>query len=61
MFVDVDGEGGSRGVAARRVEEGQNEINVRAEARNRKGWRRARGEKDRGDGRQAGKVRAKVI
>lgn len=51
MFVDVDGEGGS-GVAAR-VEKGQNEINVRAEARNRKGWRRARGEKDRGDGRQA--------
>lgn len=61
MFVDVDGEGGLRGVAAR-VEKGQNEINVRAEARNRKGWRRARGgEKDRGDGRQAGKVRAKVI
>jgi len=35
MFVDVDGEGGF-GVAAR-VEEAQNEINVRVEARNRKG------------------------
>jgi len=51
MFVDVDGEGGF-GVSAR-VEEAQNEINVRAEARNRKRWRRVRGEKDRGDGRQA--------
>lgn len=53
MFVDVDGEGGS-GVAAR-VEKGQNEINVRAEARNRKGLEGGHEERKIGEmeGRQA--------